>query len=198
MKDIVNYWEEEWRKITDTSELLKPSYYSPLMKKSLPDFSDLEKNYPSTEKAEEVIRDINPEYENLPGYENTCAMRVSKALNYCKGHEIPQQKGLLCIIGKDKKRYAIRVREMERYIKDTYGEPVFELKAEKGIIDNSSIIGKKGIISFHVSGWGDATGHISLWNGKKVLYTGNRNYFNLYYKTSSNKFVQVIKCYLWV
>ena len=62
-------------------------------------------------------------------------------------------------------------------INKTYGEPAFELKTEKGIIDNSSIIGKKGIISFHVSGWGDATGHISLWNGKKVLYTGNRNYF---------------------
>lgn len=34
----------------------------------------------------------------------------------------------------------------------------------------SDFAGSKGIILFEVSGWGDATGHFTLWNGSKVAH----------------------------
>ncbi|WP_288384156.1 T6SS effector amidase Tae4 family protein [uncultured Acinetobacter sp.] len=30
---------------------------------------------------------------------------------------------------------------------------------------SSQLVNKKGIIIFKVSGWGDASGHVTLWNG---------------------------------
>lgn len=165
---------------------------------SLPLFSDLVKNYPTTSDYKAVIRSINPRYENEPAYQNTCAMRLSKSLNYCKGHEIPKKQNLYCIIGVDKKRYAVRVREMKKYIRDKYSKPDFELTAAKGVIDKSSILGKQGIIVFDVSGWSDASGHFSLWDGSKVLYDGGHDYFDLYEVDSNNKIIQVTKCYLWL
>lgn len=167
--------------------------------KKLPPFDKLVLNYPTTSDYKSVIRDINPKYENEPAYQNTCAMRLSKALNYCNGHEIPKKGGLYCIIGIDKKRYAIRVKEVKRYLRDTYGPPDYELSAIKGKIDKSKILNQKGIIAFDVTGWSDASGHFTLWNGTNLLYAGSHDYFNFYdVHPVTSKITQVTKAYLWV
>ncbi|MFY7828926.1 MAG: T6SS effector amidase Tae4 family protein [Flectobacillus sp.] len=52
---------------------------------------------------------------------------------------------------------------------------------------------RRGIICFEVTGWNDATGHFTLWDGNNILY-GQHDYFNL---PSEGKGAKVTKAYLW-
>lgn len=163
----------------------------------LPDFQSLSANYPTGSDPQEVIRGINPAYCDNPDYENTCAMRISKALNYCPGHEVPRRNGLLTIPGVDQKRYAIRVRELKRFLLERYGNPQVIYASPMGVIDNCSILGKKGIIAFDVSGWSDASGHFTLWDGSDLAYAGGHDYFNLYQNFGNGRILRVVKCSFW-
>lgn len=101
---------------------------------------------------------------------NTCVIRVSRALNYA-GHPIPGNfSGLLTVRGGDNKHYALRVREFKRYLIAKYGQPdlAHQNPGLSGAVPQS-FIGKKGIILFEVSGWSDATGHVTLWNGSRCV-----------------------------
>lgn len=166
---------------------------------AMPNFASLVLNYPTTPDFKSVIKSIRPDLVDNPSYQNTCAMRLCKALNGCPGHQIPKGKiaGLYTIVGIDGNSYAVRVQEMKDYLKRRYAAPSKIIIAAKGVINNADISGKKGIIAFDVSGWKDASGHFTLWDGKKLLYAGSHDYFNLYEKTPDNKVVQVTKCYLW-
>lgn len=124
-------------------------------------------------------------------------MRVSKSLNYTKGHEIPKRVGLLTVKGVDGKRYAVRVREMKNFLQIRYNVPKLLYASSTGVIDKTSIMGKPGIISFDVVGWGDASGHFTLWDGNELLYAGGHDYFNLYEKFANGKVLRVTKCSFW-
>ncbi|MDB5248927.1 MAG: hypothetical protein JWQ40_3321 [Segetibacter sp.] len=164
----------------------------------LPKFDKLDANYPTTSDYKRILREINPALENDPAFQNTCAMRVSMALNACAGHEIPRREGLLTVRGVDRKRYAVRVKELKNYLKLRYSLPFRTLTATtQGVIDNVSIKGLKGIIAFDVTGWGDASGHFTLWNGEELLYSGGHDYFNLYDKFDNGKVIKVSKCSFW-
>ena len=89
----------------------------------VPKFENLSVSYPTTSDYKSVLREINPALENDPAFQNTCVMRVSKALNYNKGHEIPKRVGLLTVKGVDGKRYAVRVREMKNFLQIRYAPP---------------------------------------------------------------------------
>lgn len=165
---------------------------------SLPRFDALKVNYPTTSDFQSVLRSINPKLVDEPAYQNTCAMRLSKALNGCPGHEIPKRVGLETVRGVNGKRYAIRVREMKTYLKLRYLTPDQTINATtKGVIDNSAIKGLQGVIAFDVSGWGDASGHFTLWDGQKLLYAGSHDYFHLYDEFENGKAIKVTKCYFW-
>jgi hypothetical protein len=178
---------------------LYKKYFMPatLAKKTMPSFDDLDANYPFISDPQLVISEINPAYCDNPDYQNTCAMRVSKALNYAPGHELPKTPNLYTIKGTDGKRYAIRVREMKKYLEATYGAPTVLLATSEGKIDSSKIAGKKGIIAFDVQGWEDASGHFTLWDGEKLVYAGGHDYFNLYEKQADGDVTRVTKCYFW-
>lgn len=163
----------------------------------LPKFEDLDAYYPFISDPQEVIRDINPAYCNNPDYANTCAMRISKSLNYCSGNEIPRLKTLLTIPGVDKKRYAVRVSELKKYMLSKYGAPMVLNASPTGVIDNSPIQAKQGIIAFDVAGWTDASGHFTLWNGTELVYAGGHDYFNLYHTFDNGKTLRVTKCSFW-
>src|ERR1044071_3432485 len=101
---------------------------------TLPKFDPLKVNYPVTSDFQSVLRDINPKLVDDPAYQNTCAMRLSKALNGCPGHEIVKRVGLETIKGVDGRRYAIRVREMKKYLQLRYLTPYKTINATtKGV-----------------------------------------------------------------
>ena len=103
--------------------------------------------------------------------ENTCVIRLSRAMNYA-GHLIPQGlKGLSTVSGADGLRYAYRVAEIDAYLRATYGAPDFEdIRQVASESVPATFVGKRGIIGFQVRGWADATGHFDLWDGEKTRH----------------------------
>ncbi|WP_216353081.1 type VI secretion system amidase effector protein Tae4 [Snodgrassella alvi] len=90
-------------------------------------------------------------------WKNTCAVRMSYILNY-SGLKI-QPAGENTVTGKDKNYYYFRVNNLIDFLELQWGKPE--------IIKYPTVIGKKGIILFQISGWSDATGHATLFDGSK-------------------------------
>lgn len=110
-------------------------------------------------------------------FKNACAIRISYVLNKT-GFEI--QKDINnTVSGSDGKWYIYRVRELLKVLEQKFGKP----DVISGMNSESKISGKKGILIFDVSGWDNATGHATLWNGITCL---DSCYFN-----------RVSKFYLW-
>lgn len=104
---------------------------------------------------------------------NTCTIRVSRSMNYA-GHPVPpNHAGLNTVAGGDGLHYAFRVREFQRYLNEVYGPATYftEYPAVGGDVPED-FLGRKGIISFTVPGWTDATGHFDLWNGAECAHHG--------------------------
>ena len=111
---------------------------------------------------------------------NTCAIRMSRALNYT-GIPLPSNfKGMSTVKGGDGKRYAFRVREMRKWLDGTLGKADFDLTKSAGVAFNkNSIAGMKGIIAFDIA-FSDATGHLDLWDGSVITSESHmsRDYYN--------------------
>jgi hypothetical protein len=71
------------------------------------------------------------------------------------------------LTGGDKKEYALRKNDIKDYMKAKYGKADLITKSTDKDFDEqiSKIQGQKGVIVFDVSGWGNATGHITIYDG---------------------------------
>lgn len=96
---------------------------------------------------------------------NTCAIRMSRGLNY-SGVAVPSSfPGLTTVEGGDKKRYAFRVAEMRPWLRHTLGQPDFDQAKKAGEdFDKNTLSDRKGIIAFDIH-FADATGHLDIWDG---------------------------------
>lgn len=104
-------------------------------------------------------------------------MRFSRSLNY-SGYIINNQvSGFYTVKGKDKLNYLLRVKETIKFVQSKFGAPTNTFKSSEISMSNvhSQLMGKTGIIIFDISGWSDATGHVTLWNGSTC---GDSCYFN--------------------
>ncbi|WP_283132500.1 type VI secretion system amidase effector protein Tae4 [Enterovibrio norvegicus] len=98
-------------------------------------------------------------------YANACALRMSRGFNY-GGFTVPsgtiiETYPIYRVRGADNKIYILRVKDLIKYIEFNWGKPEFDMDPS----DISEISGKKGVIIIDVSGWGDASGHVTLWDG---------------------------------
>jgi hypothetical protein len=94
------------------------------------------------------------------GFTNACAIRMSYSLNYSGS---PIVGGAWSTVsGGDKRQYIYRVRDLATYFRQTFGKPEKTVKSPKP----TDFAGLKGILVFVVSGWNDASGHATLWDGK--------------------------------
>jgi hypothetical protein len=188
MKDIVNYWEEEWRKITDytnvTSKedlIMFPSITSQSREK--PMFKDLLNNYPKNAEggdlpAPEVFKLIGgvvyEEHLNNPSaYNNACALRVSRALNE-SGVEIPNIK-TKTLKGVDNKYYIFRVKDLFDFLIKLYGKPDISSSNNLDLNNYQGIY----IMQAHYSRDFGAWGHATLWDKVNTIgpsYIGNFAY----------------------
>jgi hypothetical protein len=146
--------------------------------RKLPSYATLTPNYPTGDDPEAVKQDIGGAVDE-DWITNTCVVRISKAFNYVgdKKYEIPRTNGLLTVKGRDQKNYAIRVAEFIGFLRNQYGPP--DIVREGDEISVDPFRDMTGIIAWHVSGWRDATGHFTLWDGAKGLYEGDHHYFEL-------------------
>ncbi|ARU58386.1 type VI secretion system-associated effector [Oleiphilus messinensis] len=104
---------------------------------------------------------------NVPGFGpngNTCAVRISRALNYSNApisKKTVNSLKLNSITGADGKHYIFRVREIRLYLEHTLiARPI---KVTRNF--DKAFLGTKGIVAFSVNGWSDASGHVALWDG---------------------------------
>jgi hypothetical protein len=116
-----------------------------------------------------VARNINaPPPQN---WKNTCAVRISFVLNET-GLPVPAL-ARKTVSGGDKRNYFYRVKDVIEFLHRRWGKPDSVLQYPPS--NASALVGKRGLILFQVSGWGDASGHATLWNGS-VCY--DHCYFN--------------------
>ncbi len=167
------------------------NHISQQLRRSLPSYDDLDRNYPRYDKGE-----VDPNayssrelYEMLGGnlelnydanpsdFQNTCAVRISHVLNKA-GHLIPfESSQTISSSSRPKRWYYYRTIKLKKYIERTYKKA----DVYKGnFMDNYfSVFGRKGIIFFDIN-WSDASGHFTLFNGTNTV-GGNYNtldYFN--------------------
>jgi hypothetical protein len=133
---------------------------------------------------------------NKPAYANTCAIRMSYALNKSGVllGKAPSIGGT--IVGDDKRNYWIRVKDLKSELQKRFrnGDFTYQLpdfpknwnsdtqwhlmqdrvrKVKTEFLDK--IENRNGIVVFEVEGWGDASGHFTLWDSrtKNLMYVGS-------------------------
>jgi hypothetical protein len=102
---------------------------------------------------------------------NTCAVRMSYILNQT-GIFIPYKPGKT-VSGNDKSWYFYYVRDVIAFLQQIWGNPDLVVKYPPA--NGGNLAGKKGVVLFEVSGWSDAAGHATLWDGT-ICY--DHCYFN--------------------
>lgn len=105
---------------------------------------------------------------NMPlgGFENACPIRMSYVLN-STGFPIPKSHSYASVSGADQKQYIYRVGDMTSYLERTFGTPDKVAKSPK----TSDFTDMKGILVVKGHGWGNAKGHITLWDGTQCADT---------------------------
>ena len=141
-------------------------------------------NYPDSAEVKKMIGGA----VNDAWITNTCAIRLSRALNY-NGFPIPFNfAGLNTVRGNDRKRYAFRVRELRPWLQYVLGKPGFDhLKKAGTPFDKKTLADFKGIIGFDIH-FSDATGHLDLWDG---------NVFSSEYHATPDYWVAASRISLW-
>jgi hypothetical protein len=117
-------------------------------------------------------------------WNNTCAVRISYILNQ-SGVPIPYMRNQT-VSGADKRWYFHYVKDVIAFLNQRWGKP--DVIAVYPPAGGGELAEKKGLVLFEISGWGDAAGHATLWNGTQcydqcyfnepgVNYRSNRAYF---------------------
>lgn len=75
------------------------------------------------------------------------------------------------VSGKEGHWYIYRVKVMKDYLTKIFGKPDFAYAAPT----MEKLLTHKGIIIFEVEGWGDASGHATIWDG---LRCSDKCYFD--------------------
>jgi hypothetical protein len=149
---------------------------------TLPSFATLSKAYPDyiNYPDPQQVKDLIGGNVNAAWIDNTCAIRMSRALNY-SGIPMPSHyEGLETVSGGDHLHYAFRVRELRPWLTATLDKPAFDIKkAADEVFDKSVIAHLKGIIGFDIH-FSDASGHFDLWNGEVITseHHMSRNYYD--------------------
>jgi hypothetical protein len=112
------------------------------------------------------VNNPNPQQQ----WSNTCAVRMSYILNHA-GLIIPSRPGQT-VSGADKRQYFFRVRNVIAFLEERWGKAEIVNYPPSG---GGTLSGKKGVILFEVSGWSDAQGHATLFNGSMCY---DHCYFN--------------------
>lgn len=135
-------------------------------------FADMRREYPQGMSAwvkKRIGGEVDQDFLGL----NTCAIRMSRVLNYV-GLRISRSSEYYTIKGGDGMYYMPRVKDMDKWLRKNVGAPT----VHAGANSMAKFKGKKGIILFVIDVFTDgATGHVDLWDGKEMIEWRHRNDF---------------------
>lgn len=142
-----------------------------------PRFADIWAKYPHKSAPADVYKSVGGTVyalfqEKPKAYENACALRLSQAFNNGGLTITASAKGYK-VKGADGKIYLLRVNDMIHFVQANFGNPDLVV-IPKGQNRSADFRGKKGVLIFQVIGWGNATGHVTVWNGSDC---GDHCYF---------------------
>ena len=127
-------------------------------------FDDLLKNYPTGSPA--AAKGKIGGHVDAAWIGNTCAVRLSRSLNY-SGLPVPQsQAGLDVVSGADTRWYAYRMVQLTAFVRGQLGSPSMTLSTPP--FKRKRFGAMRGIISFDIH-FHDANGHIDLWDGSSFM-----------------------------
>ncbi|ELY6212657.1 hypothetical protein SNQ23_002498 [Cronobacter dublinensis] len=131
--------------------------------------------------------EVNREHDrDYYAYANACALRISYALNMA-GAIIPEKMKVLPVTKKSGKRilrggseyivnganyyYIYSVSDLVTALEFFWGKADKSIAIVRGVsqLQNLMSMNKKGIIVFYISGFSDATGHVTIWDGHSCL-----------------------------
>lgn len=166
-----------------------------------PNWDKVKKAYEDIDKlgANETspTKKAKPKYELVGGkpydkfnksptiYEDTCALKMSYALNYGGMPLIKPTANTKTYIGEDNKIYVLGSQDIGDflYVKWKYEKPYnpkyMSSKNENTAFYNDEFMSfdKNGIVVMKIVGWGEsAYGHTTLWNGKEGKFVDNSNF----------------------
>ena len=134
--------------------------------------------YPTLEDLFNFIGGTLVKNINSPGFGptgNTCAVRMSRALNYALfpiSHKAAKDLSIETMTGADGMSYIFRVRNLKTYL-----QKKLSVKPSRVTKDfDTAFSGKRGIVCFDISGWSDASGHIALWDGSSFREPSHDDY----------------------
>ncbi|WP_440967266.1 T6SS effector amidase Tae4 family protein [Massilia sp. GER05] len=199
-----------------------------------PAWADMQRHYPSKAISTPTLYDqmIGGRFKKLyeqPAYTNTCAVRMSYALNRSGLKLAKHPDEGASVEGGDGYTYWIRVANLKAYLIDRFKGADEELHLPaipSSLLDDnaamskqfkervrqaeawltSKLSGRNGIVVFDVSGWRDASGHFTLWDGTTTTLayadphddpTNNLYYFWLTELRESKSIVQTTKVRFW-
>lgn len=159
-----------------------------------PSWADMSKHYPDKSVETPILYDskIGGRFKGLykhPAYQNTCAVRMSYALNRSGLKMGPAPSSGGSVEGGDGYVYWIRVTDLKAHLAKQFKGADEELtlatipasmikdvpamqekyKERRALAQawlDTKLAGRSGIVVFNVTGWGDASGHFTLWDGK--------------------------------
>jgi hypothetical protein len=137
--------------------------------RGLPDFDTLLKNFPNPADDADTVKSTIGGSVDAAWITNTCAIRMSRTLNYSGIPLPPKFTGLNVVAGADGKWYAYRQRELRRWMQLNFGQPMLRHKPSTGQISRADFSLGKGIIGFDIH-FSNATGHVDLWDGTSYTH----------------------------
>lgn len=125
-------------------------------------FSKLQSQYPAGDAAH--AKSIIGGKADADWITNTCAMRISRVLNYNSAPIPGPGAGSLDVVsGADSRWYAYRQKDLQKWFTNRFGAPSITLTKP---VDRRKLLNLQGFLGFDIRGWNDATGHFDLWDGK--------------------------------
>lgn len=135
-------------------------------------FATLKSNYPTTSK-EELYRSMGGEWPQLIHnalYNNTCAVRLSLALNKSG---MPIDRNMREAITGAGESIIVKVATMGRFLRSKLGDVTWGIsKNPSATFDPTHMPQFSGIVVYHAD-WDDATGHFDLWSGSRFIGAGS-------------------------
>ena len=105
---------------------------------------------------------INIDLGAQGGFKNACPIRMSYVLNRT-GFMIPKNPRYKMVSGADGHQYIYRVADLRAYLEQIFGNPDKTVRFPK----EADFATMKGLILIQGSGWDNAGGHTTLWDGTR-------------------------------